>query len=671
MRPAAAHRRILRPRGLLLAIALAGGGAALLQGCGSSANSGMVPVDSGSMTGAGGAQGLGGSSGTGTGGRSTGAGGAASGMGGRNGADAGADSGAQACLVTIEPVSTESLKNVEAGRGATLRVRGRVYRAKGATLTWIWTVEAPSGLTIKPMSIDTDGAIVEFPVETPGNYQIVARILEDPTCFSTDTATTVAPAPTTFVLRASVAGYPVIEKRVVPDATSSQATEILLERGLAPLELSATDASSGAVLPSYLRVSLPSSTFSIDGDTLRGPFKPQVRPGITYDLLIVPSGQDAFAPDLISGPPENWSTLRLDPGIPVAATLRDGGKHPVAGALVVLRRGELPSTVGVSDQDGALSLRARGGTLAAFITPPASVGLPRISVGASGDPGIVLAGSASSLALTVAWNNLITAPLSVEVRTPGGGATMPGATVRVKSSGPAVQVGILTAQVNGGAPVDYPALGTTDIKIATGADGVAVFPPLPVGPLELTIVPALPTSATATPAAITTLPVSLSVGLPRQTITLATKARLTGMLLPVTESPGTRVTAIDGSITAAGTVVSAIVGADGSFTLSVDPGRTYQLLAEPPQTSTRARAMLGPVMSAPGTVQVAVQTLPAVRLLRGVVNSLETSVVPNVLVQAFCPAASAKCYDPTFALADAVSRSDGSFELRLPDPAQN
>jgi len=315
----AAIRRSLRRCGLMLAISLAGGGAALLQGCGSA--SGGRPADGGSTgTGTGGAQGLGGASGLG--GSATGAGGFVStGTGGSSSTDAGADLGPQTCLLTIEPVSIASLKSVEAGPGAKLRVRGRAYRAKGVTQTWKWTVETPGGLTITPVSIDSAGAVVEFPVESPGNYQIVARIVEDDTCFRAETATTVAPQATSFVLRATVAGYPVLEKRVVPDPNNSLATEILLERGVERLEVSATSATTGAALPSYLRVSLPASSFSIDGDTLSGPFKPQVRPGITYDLLIVPSGPDAFAPDLISGPPESWSTLRLDPGIPVSATL--------------------------------------------------------------------------------------------------------------------------------------------------------------------------------------------------------------------------------------------------------------------------------------------------------------------------------------------------------------
>ena len=126
-----------------------------------------------------------------------------------------------------------------------------------------------------------------------------------------------------------------------------------------------------------------------------------------YDVLIVPI--DSYAPMyLLNGTPGSWpQPLQLDRGIPVTATMRDSNGNAVVGARLVLRRGSLPSTVGVSDANGAASLWARAGTLAAYIEPPIGSGLPSAAVGAgsdpSTDPGIVLDPGVTSLDLSMTW----------------------------------------------------------------------------------------------------------------------------------------------------------------------------------------------------------------------------------------------------------------------------
>ena len=142
------------------------------------------------------------------------------------------------------------------------------------------------------------------------------------------------------------------------------------------------------------------------------------------------------------------------------------------------------------------------------------------------------------------------------------------------------------------------------------------------------------------------------------------------MLLPITDSPGTQVTAIDRSVTAPGTVVSATVGADGTYQLFVDPGRSYELLAQPPAGVARGRAILASSVS-DATPTIATATLPIVHPTSGQDLGTNGAGIGGVLMQVFCPSTSTKCLDATFPLAEAVTRSDGSFVLLLPDPPGN
>jgi hypothetical protein len=656
--------------GLTLAIALAGAVAAMQHACasGSTSGGGGVGGFSGAGTGGRGVFVDGGSdAASGTGG-SFGTGGAATGTGGRGTGGSGAG-----CRARIVPVSTPSLTGIEAGPGARLRVQGVAQGAMTSPVVWQWTVTFDAGVTVVTTSIDAAGSTIEFPIEKTGTYQIVASLAAEPSCVATELVRTVEAQPTSFVLRATVDGYPVQDTRIALASDPQPTVAIRLDRGVSS-SLFPTRVGDGQALPSYLRVSLPAANFSLEGDTLHGPFSAQLLSDVSYDLLIVPN--DLIAPDLITGTPGSWNQrLPLNPGVTVTGSLRDGSGHAVEGARMVLRRGALPSTVGVSDQTGALALLARAGTLAAFVVPPTGAGLPRLSVGAAGDAGIVLDAAAAALDLTVSWSTVVSAPLTVEVRAPGGSPALEGARVRAVSQGGGLPAGSLVARPGAGTSVNLTALGTIDVEVATNAAGRAIFAAVPVGTYDVTIVPP-PTLTPAGGAAPAITEVALTVpagGLVRM-VTLAQKGLLVGTLLPLPDSVGARVTAIDRSIAAAGTLVSTTVAADGSYSLPLDPGRGYQLLAEPAPGTMRGRAVLGTILSVTGTTQVSPRTLPVVHLVPGVVTSgvaVTGAGVGGVLLQAFCVAASTRCLDPTLPLADAISAGNGSFTLLLPEPAPN
>lgn len=637
-------------------------------------------IDQDAAAGQGGSTGAAGASDGGLGGFTAGGtGGASSGAGGFSFPDAGADAPGDAsvgCRLSIVPVAPPSFTGVEAGPGARMRVQGTVSGAYTPPVTWQWTVNFVSSLApsapITPAAIDMTGALVEFPIEVVGRYQIVAQLAGQPACHTLQVIDTVAPGPTTYVLRATATGFPVQDQRIMLATTDAQQLpDWQLQTGVvANLSPQRADLNGGS-LASYVRITDPVSTLSIDGDSTKGPVVTPLLP-VAYDVLIVPS--EPYAPDLFHGTPgsPSWPPpLQLDHGVMVTATAVDGGGKAVAGAHLVLRRESppmtLPSTVGVSDGNGVATLWARAGTLAAHIEPPAGSGLPSAAVGVGSDPGIVLVSGASSLALSMTWDRVTSAALSIHVLGPSGAPVGAGARVRATSQAAPARVGQLIARPAGGSAVTFQATGSTDVEVVTDTSSTAAFT-LPVGGYVVTVVPASTSGApSASTPAITATTVMLAAGGLSRDVTLATKSTISGMLLPVTDSPGTQVTAIDRSATAPGAVVSAIVGANGAYQLFVDPGHSYELLAQPAAGVSRGRAILSSSVS-DATPTVATATLPTVHPMSGKILGTNGGGAGGVLMQVFCPSTSTKCLDATFPLGEAVTRADGSFALLLPDP---
>jgi hypothetical protein len=631
------------------------GGASGLGGATAGGSGGSASFDAGGTfdASADGAQASGGSSGAGQGG--------VSGTGGTPG-----------CTLSLTPVTPPSFDAFEAFPGAFARVAASARGARSTPVVWAWTVnlENPAGIIATTAVDGTAGAIVAFPVQAEGRYLIAARVVGEPAC---GTASQIATArQSIFVLRTSAGGFPTQDKQIGLAALDPQPTTLTIQlnpgvdASVAPLRADG----DGSSLASYVRVSLPASSLSIEGDTLRGPLRALLSPQMSYDLLVIPD--EDYAPNLLSGTPASWpQPLQLDRGVPVTATMRVAGGGAVVDARMILRRGTLPSTVGASDAGGAMALWARAGTLAVFVAPPAGSGLARATVGANGDAGLVLDPATAALDLQLTWDAVTTAPLSVEVHAPDGATRVAGAQVRVRSHAAAAAVATLVARADRGAPVTLRASGAIDVDAVTDASGVATFPSLPLGDLDVTVVPAVDGGASggAVTAAITSAAVTVARGGLTRVVTLARKVALTGSLLPAADSAGARVTAIDKSITAAGAVVTATVAGDGTYALSVDPARAYELLVDPAPAAARARAVLGTFMSGTGATAVGARTLPAGRLVVGTVIGAG-GTISGARVQAFCPVWSSRCLDPTFSLADAVTRADGTFELRLPEPAQ-
>jgi hypothetical protein len=656
-----------------------------LLGCSSGGSStgntqdGAAPATGGST----GTPGLGGSIGTGgfsagTGGRTGGAGAPGAGGSGAAGSSGagGASGGCYAIVSQILPSSPE----VESGPTAHVRVQGAAIGAGSSPVMWQWSVLFTDSRTLTTKAVTPNtvmGAVLDFPVLATGSYTVTAQITNPPGCRTgVWTVAAVDPGPMKYLLRASATGFPIQDTEFPLNPSDPQPmAPLALKQGIASnLFPQRTDMNGGPLL-SYIRITDMGSGVSVDGDTSRGALMVPLLP-TGYEALIVPA--ETYAPLLLSGLPSMWpQEPQIDRGIAINTTTIDSAGAPVANVRIVARRGALPSTVAESGSNGGGYLYARPGAapLEVDIVPPFGSGLPNATVGAGNpqtDPGIMLPEGIAWLNMTMRWDHVTMAPMTIHVLAPGGAATGAGARVRATSQAAPGVVGTVTvtAQPPTGTTVTLHATGKTDVEVATDSTGTAAFTALPIGTYTVTVIP-VPTAAalSASSLAITSTTVLLATGGFTRDVMLSKKSTLTGTLLPVADSPGAQITAIDHSVPAAGTVVTATVGASGIYQLFVDPGRSYEVLAAPAPSSTRGRAMLWAAVS-DNHPALDPATLPVGHAVHGQVT-FQGTAVGGTLVQAFCPVSSSRCLDATFPLAETIARSDGKFDLILPDPPAN
>jgi hypothetical protein len=679
----AAHLSLLAL--LFCAVGCAGsssGGSPNPGGAGSAANSGGAgQIATGGSSGASGDAGAsGGSAGaTGTaGGQVIGdagadAGGAgtsgAAGAAGTAGTTGGAGSGSCTVKVSLTPKGQSSA--LIAGPSAVGELTASVAGYSG-TARWTWIVElvtsAPTAsdaggeLDVMATTTSDTGSTAEIPLQMPGTIEVQALIEGAPMCNR----------PTPFSFQVLAPPTPSYVFRVTPPSGSRLPTSerVLLASavdGAHTIDLGAGSANDvvvlspvderGFPLPSFVRLTSPSVTFDLEAYTGTAAFIVPLAPDLTYDALVVPDG--AVAPLRVTGDPVTLQmmlgpTATVSPGLAVTGTALDANGKPVVGARVLLRNGEVPSTVGVTGVDGQFSLSARDGTLSAEIVPPDGSGLPTAEVPA----GIVLLAQEMDLALTMTWSALSAGNLSVTVRAGAGGAPVVGARVRADLAGDFVSVGTLTVEAPGGlSDAQLTASGSAEADGVTDAQGVAHLGLLPTGSYRVTVAPPDGSSSAVTMSDVILPATGLAAEVP-----LASLVSLTGTIAPVGATTGATVTALDQGLLAASVSPSATVGPDGTYALTLCPGRTYELLVEPSagkMLGTSVVTVVTPGASG-GSFDV---TMPAGVAWSGSVTGAGRPVA-GALVQVFCAAPA--CIDGSIAVAQGTTRADGSLSLVLP-----
>jgi hypothetical protein len=263
--------------------------------------------------------------------------------------------------------------------------------------------------------------------------------------------------------------------------------------------------------------------------------------------------------------------------------------------------------------------------------------------------------------------------------------SVPSENIAVHIESPAnnpLTAGILTvgAGVDGGADFQpSAALASVRRDGTTDRYGIVTFSALPKGSYEITLVPAASLSGwgiTKYKADVKLVGDALRIGL-----SLAPKVVVMGRLLDAkndttTDSAGAKVVATDLGHETLAAAVTAQVAVDGSYFLSLDPERTYRLVAQP--VAGRGLPSYVPLYgfsTGRGNMQLDDQRIPKGVLVQGHIT-YAGAPIPGAVVQAYCVGLLPDCEDrtnlaagapPTFAWG--ISDGTGSYAIYLPDPA--
>jgi hypothetical protein len=255
------------------------------------------------------------------------------------------------------------------------------------------------------------------------------------------------------------------------------------------------------------------------------------------------------------------------------------------------------------------------------------------------------------------------ASVTLTVRGPDGIRPAPGARVRLDRDGVLPAAGTVTLHPAAGPALTRTLDGLAHAVGQVAADGTVTLSPLPSGRYRLTVTPADGDDSSA----LTATTVDLG-GAPLAPVRLSARVHLRGTLQPAAMVAGTRVYATPRVVDPPRPLAAAVVAADGSYDLTVDPGRDFVVWADPPRGRGFARSLLAAVPSGVTGAEVPPRTLPRALAFTSVVTGEGAPGLGAVVVQAFCDAASPSCLDPTLPLAETVTTPTGAFTLPLPDP---
>jgi hypothetical protein len=613
---------------------------------------------------------------------STGSGGfgGSTGNGGAGAAEGGAG-GQIMCTVAIVPISPASFDGLAPGPNTTLRVQGLASGPLPAAFTWDWRVTSADGNDVPfTLPMPADRSLMEFPLASPGSYTVDVALdsTGGPPCSGVRTVTAAQAGGVLATFRFRItppagATVPAQElQRQVTGGTPSGGNVLALQPGI-QVPLDVRRAATSAPLPAYVRLTDATTGAVVEARTsAAGPASVRVAGG-SYSMLIVPDGT-AVAPALFDATATAAlpaGAIMLDDGIAVGGTVKDAGGNPLAGATVVLRAGALVSTVARSDTSGTFSAQVRPGTFGVTLSAPlpsaatleadlSSSAASIVIANGTAPPQLALKLGASAVAsahATVALHASNPASLGLGTRVtleeavPLAGA----ASLDMGGGGPAL---LMSARVRGELGPATSGMGAVTVDLGT----------LPPAPYRLTVYPA----DGSTSDAVTMTPVDLSGGsLASAQVSLAGKVAVRGKLLPPTLLSANLVAGVE--MLATDTQGLPIVGsqaaaADGTFAILVSPLRTYALQALPAPGQPLARALFPVVSVANVDVDVPDQDMPPGLLFTGTVVDSGPAPVASARVQVFCVAGASGCTDATVPLAETVTRSDGSFQLVLPDP---
>jgi hypothetical protein len=648
---------------------------------GGTGTGGAISPGSGGFAASGGTSGTGGRAGTG--GASAGTGGAATGgsAGGAGGASPGTGGGPAICSVAIRTITPEPR---EARPDAKVRVGGTLVQpsfAAGAVLSWKWTIRSATGGTVEPISpVGGDLALAEFSTPAAGDYTVRVDVddqnrPETRPCASNPQPWRVhvdPPLPAALLFRvAAMPGRDLPAFDVVKIVPADPAPTVSLLAPSGQKVVLAPQDESALYLSAYVKISNADSSWSAEGHTKSRPLTVALGPQGNYTLLVIPEDPSvAPASQELRNP---FIPAPLSSGVGVAGRVLDAAGQPVAGASVVLRAGDRPSTVGLSDADGAFAVLARPGVHTATIAAPASSGWPQARVAVSADGAqAVLVGSPPVPAPTLEFRfaPISVARVALQVRAAATGAPLARVRVALRSlaeAGGGPTVGTLVVTPGIGPVVSLPAVGVARFEGESDDAGRIVWPKLPLGRYRATVVPAAAGSGLAPALAVElviTGDADRAVDVPAPIMLAGTLRQRPGVTAAVA---GGRVTAADRGADLPVPAAIAVADASGRFALAVGPGLDYQITVDPPAGALLPRGMLPAWNSETGPATLPAFEFPASLDVKGWISNPVSGQIEGALVEVFCAGGTQTCPDRSFAYAQAVTAADGSFRVIVPE----
>lgn len=581
---------------------------------------------------------------------------------GNAGSTGAAGTAAAACQVNIVPIAPNSFEGLTAGPSASVRVRGAITGLVAPLYDWQWSVTLADGSPVDVTTVGSDPSLVEFPLATAGTYTIAADLTGAPPCKGVRTITVSRPGArvATFRLRVTPSSTELVPAqellRQVIGGAPSGGNVLALEPGIF-VAVDVRRQSSGLVLPSYVRLTEATSGAVFElRTTTAGNNALRVASG-RYGMIVVPDGDVApltFPPRS----PADITAVSLDDGAMVTGTVVDAADQPLPGARVVLRGGDLVSTTGTTDAKGAFRLRARAGKFAVTVVSSLAGGGALESKLAT-ETGIVLDGATTPPPLGIKVQTGSLAAATVKLSAKNGASVTPETRVTLAAMEPLT--GVATIAVGAAAPRAM--TSNVHLTLHPQADGTLSTGPLPRGRYLMTVFPSLASASDG----VTTATLDLRAGdLGPLSLPLAQKVMLKGRLGPANATSGVRLVALDeGGLPV---VAEADAGDGGLFQIAVSPMRRYALRALPRPDQPLARVSFPVVPVADIDLVVQDRNMPPALLYAGRVVDPSLQGVGTALVQAFCEAAAPGCADPTTPVAETVTRTDGTFQLMLPDP---
>ncbi len=535
-----------------------------------------------------------------------------------------------------------------AAAGTVVRAAANVQNSPGQH-TFQWFLSFNNGPNQTPAPASIDNSQVEFPADAAGVYRVRYRV-EDPNCAEASEEIDVnEPGVGTTVFRVHVVAPPAADRppitKLVPveGGSADLVDDVQLAAGVTA---SGSVRFQGSAIAAYLKF-IPSlgsdavvETYS-DGS---GTYSANVR-GESHDVLVVPV-DPTISPQLVAWSP-GVTTFDLQQGVPVVGSVLSPQGTALANTTVQLTIDGVPSTVGITTSTGDFSLFAPASTgkVRFEITPPASLGLPRLV--AEGTQFSV----ASNLVIQYAAGLATTRDLAGTTVQRAG--ALPNATVAIVGTLPAA--GTVTGSSS------LTAVGEARFTAVTNASGVLPTLRVPAKPLDAVIFPTAPGDHAVTAIDLTTaVPTTISAAATITKSTQLTSSTGTGLAGAILDAVPT------GSLALAGAPsIRRVAGTNGNLTIALAPNATYTVrLSDPNGNGTRGALAKLPnqtTVNLPASVALTKSTK-----VTGVV--IGSTAIPGAVVQFLCSEVACAGIDRSRPIAEGVTGVDGTFSLAVPDP---